>query len=96
MQNYKQAANFYKLAAEQGDTSSQINLGVFYEHGRGVSKNIILAHMWFNIASINGDVDAKKNREIVQKKMKINHIEEAQDLAKICLQKNLKNCNFQK
>jgi hypothetical protein len=37
--------------------------------------------MWFNIASANGDADARKNRDIVANKMTPKQLEQAQKLA---------------
>ena len=48
--------------------------------------------MWWNIVASTGDVDAKKNKEIVAKQMTSSQIEEAQRLSRECLKKNFKGC----
>jgi len=50
-QDYKEAARWFLLAAKQGISQAQINLGFYYEHGLGLSQDSICAHMWFNIAA---------------------------------------------
>ena len=57
-QDYKEAVKWYRLAAEQGHAEAQINLGVMYETGRGVLQDNTMAHMWYNIASANGNEKA--------------------------------------
>jgi TPR repeat protein len=36
-QDYKEAVNWYRKAAEQGDERAQYNLGVMYAIGQGVA-----------------------------------------------------------
>ena len=38
-QDYKQAMNWYRKAAEQGNSEAQYNLGVMYATGDGISKD---------------------------------------------------------
>jgi len=42
---------------------------VMYCNGEGVTQNYVRAHMWFNLAASNGDINAKENREILAKRM---------------------------
>jgi S1-C subfamily serine protease len=79
--NYKEAAKWYRLSAEQGNASAQFKLGVMYEKGQGVPQYYALAHMWWNICSSNGDEGCVQNRNIVEKKMSPSQIEKAQQLA---------------
>jgi TPR repeat protein len=75
-QDYQAA---FKLAAEQGDADAQFNLGLMYASGRGVIQDYARAHMWWNIASSQGDKDAAKNMDIVAKEMTYTQIEKAQN-----------------
>ena len=51
MQNYDQAARWYRKAADQGDATAQHYLGDFYACGRkGVPLDIVQAHMWTSLA----------------------------------------------
>ena len=36
--------------AGQGDPEAQLNLGLMHRNGEGVLRDLVLAHMWFNIA----------------------------------------------
>ena len=47
-----------------------------------------MAHMCFNIAAVNGDKDAIKNRGIVEEEMTSSQIEKAQDLAREWMRKH--------
>jgi len=38
-QDYKLAANWYTMAADQGDAKAQCNLALLYETGQGVKKS---------------------------------------------------------
>ena len=88
-----EAVKWWRLAAEKGFANAQNNLGNAYAKGRGVIQDIVYAHMWFNIAASSGKSDtASKNREIVTGQMTIDQIEEAQRLARECVNKKLKGC----
>ena len=50
-QDYKEAAKWFRLAAEQGEDIAQFMLGQIYENRKGVTKNLVIAHMWFNTAA---------------------------------------------
>jgi hypothetical protein len=80
-QDDKQAASWYRKAAEQGYATAQTNLGVMYAQGKGVAQDYVQAHMWSNIASANGDANARKNRDIVANLMSPRQLEQAQKLA---------------
>ncbi len=81
-QDYKEAANWYRKAAEQGIAIAQLNLGVMYEHGQGVTQDQKIAHMWFNIAAANEIPRAAELRDIMAQEMTPSQIEKAQDMAR--------------
>ena len=56
----KEAARWYRRAAEQGLVTAQYNLGVMYYEGTGVLEDSIQAYAWFNIAAANGYKDANE------------------------------------
>ena len=89
-QDDKEAARLYRLAAEQGDADAQGNLGVMYVFGKGVTKDFVYAHMWGNIALMNGNERGASVRGHVAEKMTSSQIEEAQRLARECVKKNYK------
>jgi len=52
-----------------------------YSKGEGVSKNFVLAQIFYNLAAVNGNKDAKHNREIANSLLTPLQINEAQELA---------------
>ncbi len=57
--NLKQAANWYRRSAEQGNTKAQFNLASLYEYGEGVEKNPLQALRWYTEAAMKGEVNAQ-------------------------------------
>ena len=53
-----------------------------YYNGQEVSKDSVLAHMWFNLAGSNGYKDGVKNRTVIEMKMTPQQIEKAQEMAR--------------
>ena len=80
--DYKEAFRLYRLSAEQGNANAQSNLGLLYAKGRGVLQDYGLAHMWFNLSGSNGNKNAVKNRDTVEKQMTPSQIEKAQEMAR--------------
>ena len=80
--DYKEAVKWYRLAAEQGYAVAQINLGAMYKDGQGVPKDYVLAHMWLNIAASKGIENAVDGRDLLEKRMSLTQIVEAQQLAR--------------
>jgi hypothetical protein len=54
-QNYERAFYWYRLAAENGDSNGQHNLGLMYCKGEYVARDLGEARRWFNAARIDGD-----------------------------------------
>ena len=63
-----------------------------YAFGNGVMKDYVYAHMWGNIASMNGNDLGALLRDDFAEKMTSSQIEEAQRLARECVKKNYKGC----
>ena len=51
----------YEKAAALGDAAAMFNLGVLYENGRGVQRDLSEARRWFEKAAEAGDVTAMRN-----------------------------------
>ena len=66
--------------AEQGDARAQYNLGVVYGNGEGVPQGYIMANMYSNIDSVNGDKDSVSNRDEGAKKTTSSQIERVENL----------------
>jgi len=59
-QDYKEAVNWYRKAAEQGNGQAQTILGVMYSHGQGVERDTEEAVKWYKKASEQGIGYAKE------------------------------------
>jgi uncharacterized protein len=81
-QNYTQAVRWYRRAADQGFDSAQFSLGTMYENGHGVPQDYVLAHMWFNLSSAQGNQAAGRTRDNLATRMTPAQIAEAQKLAR--------------
>lgn len=57
----KVAANWYRLAADQGLSRAQANLGVMYLRGEGIERDPVKAADWFNKAAEQGHVISQYN-----------------------------------
>lgn len=53
------AAEWYRKAADQGDSDAQYKLGVFYENGYGVTQDKEQAMQWYKKAAEQGNESAK-------------------------------------
>ena len=53
-QDAKEAADWYRKAAEKGSLKAQYRMGVCYANGYGVEKNTKEAAKWFRKAASNG------------------------------------------
>ena len=60
----REAAKWFRRAAEQGLANSQNKLGLMYEQGEGVPRDYVLAYVWFSLAAAQ-DFPAAANRERV-------------------------------
>ena len=47
--------DYLRLAAEQGDLWSQVDLGYMYLNGEGVPKDLVEASKWLRLAAENSD-----------------------------------------
>lgn len=69
-------------AAEDGEVQAQFNLGLMYATGRGAPCDFVVAHKWFNLASVQGSEDARHRRVELARDMSQSEIAEAQRLAR--------------
>ena len=90
--DYKTALKWYNLSSEQGNALAQYNLGRLYYLGNGVKENMVYAHMWVNLASLNGFEMAEEINELLAEIMTPSQIEDAEKLARECVKKNYKGC----
>jgi len=73
---------WYRKAADQGIATAQESLGVIYSHGVGVTQDYVQAHMWYNLAAMQGWESASKYRDNLTRVMTPSQIAEAQKLAR--------------
>lgn len=86
------SVDWFRLAAEQGNVDSFEQLGVSYTSGVGVLQDSVQAHMWFNLAASKGAARASIVLDSMSAKMTPKQIEQAQNMAKTCLNNSYKNC----
>jgi len=57
--DFKEAARLYRLAASQGNSDAQMNLGECYEDGQGVNKDLKEAVFFYRLAANQGNPQAR-------------------------------------
>jgi uncharacterized protein len=78
-QDYAAAVGWHRKAADQGYAGGQHKLGFMYQYGRGVPRDFISAHMWFNLAAAKGrNAFATTSLDMVAAKMTPAQIGEAE------------------
>jgi TPR repeat protein len=92
IQDYETSLKWYILSAEQGNTFAQYNLGRLYYLGHGVKEDMIYAHMWTNLASLNGFEMSINLRGLITEQMTPSQIDKAHELARECVANNYKRC----
>ena len=60
-QDHVQAANWWKIAAEQNHARSQHNLALMYENGQGVPQDLTEAAKWYRMAADQGYAASQNN-----------------------------------
>ena len=68
------AAKWFEKAAERGVVDSQFNLGVLFESGQGMPKNVTDAFVWYSIAASQGDQFAKTRVEVLKETLDQNDL----------------------
>lgn len=58
-ENFEEAVNWYRKAAEQGNAQAQFELADCYRKGEGVSEDDVEAVKWYRKAAEQGDSDAQ-------------------------------------
>ena len=60
--------------------------------GLGVREDLVLAHMWLNIASASGDEFASKARDTLEAMMTRAQLRRAIELARTCMDSDYQDC----
>ena len=61
VEDKKEAAKWYRQAAEKGDVNGQVNIAYFYEIGVGVLQDYKEAAKWYQLAAEQGNATAQNN-----------------------------------
>ena len=77
----KQAFEWWKKAAFQGDSAAQFSLGVMYLNGQGISKDEVQAYVWLNLAGANNISAAAEIRKQLDVSLSPQQKAEAQKLS---------------
>ena len=77
-QNYNNAVKYLRLSAGQGNTEAMMKLADILAVGEKFNKDIEFAHVLYNLASVRGVVEASTKRQVIESKMKINDVLQAQ------------------
>lgn len=90
-----EALRLISLSATQGYAPAQRSLALRYATGTGGvgERDNVLAHMWFNLASVNGSDFAFADRTDIERSMTAEEIERALELANQCLDSGYRECN---
>lgn len=62
--DYRNAMVLLEKLSKQGNARAQVNLGLMYARGQGVTANINEAVKWFNLAAKLGDIGGQYNMAI--------------------------------
>jgi hypothetical protein len=79
---YATALQLWQPLANHGHSGAQYGLGLLHDWGRGVTKNDVVAHMWFDLAAARGNPGAARSRDTIALHMTPAQITEAQKLAR--------------
>ena len=85
-QNYFEAAKWYSRAAVQGDGWAQFELGMLYNKGEGVVRDLVQSYMWLTLSAsqaVGDDRDFKaRMRDALASKMTPEQVAAAQEMAR--------------
>ena len=92
--NFSQAFKDAHTLSAEGNPNAQLYLGKMYADGRGTLQVTTSAHMWFNIASMNGSDEAYQERKKITALMTPSALEKAQQMAVSCIKSDYKECGL--
>lgn len=91
-QNSKVAAHWLEKASRQGNPTAQVFLAELFAEGNGVPQNLVMAHVWANIAASTGDEYGKDLRDRLAQSMTAEQIARAQETASRCQRTGFSEC----
>ena len=79
-------------SAQQGCVEAQNNLGIVYSHSTEPLRDYVESYAWYAVAFANGKLSAEQQQAEISKKMSVNELAKANELAHkyvlLYLQKN--------
>ena len=91
-ENDAEAVSWYRLAAEQGLSAAQLNLGYSYANGEGVQQNNVRAYVWWSAGAAQGDENARGNRDIISDRLTPDQLARGQEMAARCIESDYQDC----
>lgn len=80
-QDFQEAMRWYRKAASQNYEIAQFNLGVMYAAGEGgITKDPVMAYVWFSQAALRGDADARKAKARAASMLNVSQRARAEEL----------------
>lgn len=79
--DYTTAIRLWRPLAQAGDDRAQLVLGIMYEDGQGLDKDLLQAHKWLNLSGAHGNGEARRLRDRLSKLLDQTQIATAQALA---------------
>ena len=92
-QDYAKALELINKSVEQGNAAALTNLGLMYIDGEGVLRDMVSAHMWINISSVNGQEVARTSFDKLEGILTQEQIADATRRAKVCMASNYQDCD---
>ena len=86
LQDYVEAAEWFRKAAEQGHAEAQFNLGLAHANGEGAPQDNVEAYKWLNLAATFADASTREEfvdvRDSVAGRLTSQQLDEGQKLAR--------------
>ncbi|WP_025322791.1 tetratricopeptide repeat protein [Deferrisoma camini] len=79
IQDFREAAGWYRRAAENGEADAMLRLGLMAEAGRGMDRDLVEAYVWLNLAAARGATEAEIRREAVRRQLTLQQVARGQD-----------------
>lgn len=81
-ENYKEAVEWYMLSASQKNPDGQYNLGIMYETGKGIDKDLSKARYQYGFAAYQGHEEALK--KLINLAKETNDLDIQNHLGEVC------------
>ena len=78
--SYSEAAKWVRKAADKGLKRAQISLSMAYQSGQGVDQDYVMAYMWMDLGSSDGNEEALAVLKELADFMTPEQVQRAQDL----------------